>query len=41
MSEMINAFDMAQSQFDNVAGLLNLDPENGSFWRMTLRLDEV
>jgi glutamate dehydrogenase (NAD(P)+) len=27
MAETINAFTMAQSQFDHVAGLLNLDPE--------------
>jgi len=27
MSETINAFHMAQSQFDHVAGMLNLDPQ--------------
>jgi len=27
MAEMINAFKMAQTQFDHVAGLLNLDPQ--------------
>jgi glutamate dehydrogenase (NAD(P)+) len=27
MTETINAFQMAQSQFDHVAGLLNLDPQ--------------
>ena len=27
MVEPINAFKMAQSQFDHVAGLLNLDPQ--------------
>src|SRR5512144_2688005 len=27
MSETINAFTMAQTQFDHVAGLLNLDPK--------------
>ena len=37
MSEMINAFDMAQSQFDNVAGLLNLDPEIAEMLRWPMR----
>jgi len=27
MSELINAFTMAQSQFDSVAKMLNLDPQ--------------
>ena len=27
MPELINAFQMAQSQFDNVAEQLNLDPQ--------------
>ena len=27
MAESINAFSMAQSQFDHVARLLNLDPD--------------
>ena len=37
MSEIINAFNMAQSQFDHVAGLLNLDPEVAEMLRWPTR----
>jgi glutamate dehydrogenase (NAD(P)+) len=37
MSEIINAFNMAQSQFDHVAGLLNLDPEVADMLRWPMR----
>lgn len=37
MSELINAFDMAQSQFDHVADLLGLDPEVGEMLRWPTR----
>ena len=37
MSEMINAFDMAQSQFDHVAELLGLDPEISEMLRWPMR----
>ena len=37
MAELINAFQMAQSQFDNVAGLLNLDPQVAEMLRWPMR----
>ena len=37
MTEMINAFDMAQSQFDHVARQLNLDPEIAMMLRWPMR----
>jgi len=37
MSEMINAFDMAQSQFDHVADLLGLDLEIAELLRWPMR----
>jgi len=37
MAEMINAFQMAQSQFDNVAGQLNLDPQVAEMLRWPMR----
>jgi glutamate dehydrogenase (NAD(P)+) len=37
MAEMINAFKMAQSQFDHVAGLLNLDPQVSEILRWPTR----
>jgi glutamate dehydrogenase (NAD(P)+) len=37
MAEPINAFKMAQSQFDHVAGMLNLDPQVAEFLRWPLR----
>ncbi len=37
MSETINAFHMAQSQFDHVAGLLNLDPQVAEMLRWPSR----
>lgn len=37
MTEMINAFKMAQSQFDQVAELLNLDPQVAEMLRMPTR----
>jgi len=37
MAETINAFKMAQSQFDNVAGLLNLDPQVSEMLRWPTR----
>ncbi len=37
MSEQINAFEMAQKQFDHVAGLLNLDPEIAEVLRWPAR----
>lgn len=37
MSEPINAFRMAQSQFDHVAGLLNLDPQVSEMLRWPAR----
>jgi glutamate dehydrogenase (NAD(P)+) len=37
MAESINAFTMAQSQFDHVAGLLNLDPEVAEMLRWPTR----
>jgi glutamate dehydrogenase (NAD(P)+) len=37
MAETINAFKMAQSQFDNVARQLNLDPEVGEMLRWPTR----
>lgn len=37
MAETINAFQMAQSQFDNVARQLNLDPEVGEMLRWPTR----
>ncbi len=37
MTEMINAFTMAQSQFDHVAGLLNLDPQVAEMLRWPTR----
>jgi len=37
MTEMINAFKMAQCQFDNVAGLLNLDPQVAEILRWPAR----
>jgi glutamate dehydrogenase (NAD(P)+) len=37
MTEMINAFKMAQSQFDHVASLLNLDPQVAEMLRWPTR----
>jgi glutamate dehydrogenase (NAD(P)+) len=37
MAEMINAFNMAQSQFDHVAELLGLDPEIAEMLRWPMR----
>jgi glutamate dehydrogenase (NAD(P)+) len=37
MAEMINAFQMAQSQFDHVAGQLNLDPQVAEMLRWPMR----
>jgi len=37
MSETINAFQIAQRQFDNVAKLLNLDPQVGAILRWPAR----
>ena len=37
MAEPINAFKMAQSQFDHVAGMLNLDPQVAEFLRWPMR----
>ncbi len=37
MAELINAFQMAQSQFDNVAQQLNLDPQVSEMLRMPMR----
>jgi len=37
MAEMINAFKMAQTQFDHVAGLLNLDPQVAELLRWPAR----
>jgi glutamate dehydrogenase (NAD(P)+) len=37
MSEMINAFQIAQRQFDHVAKLLNLDPQVGEILRWPAR----
>ena len=37
MSETTNAFEMAQQQFDHVAGLLNLDPQVAEILRWPLR----
>ncbi len=37
MAELINAFQMAQSQFDNVANLLNLDPQVSEMLRWPMR----
>jgi glutamate dehydrogenase (NAD(P)+) len=37
MADLINAFQMAQSQFDNVAGLLNLDPQVAEMLRWPMR----
>ena len=37
MAELINAFTMAQSQFDNVAGQLNLDPQIAEMLRWPMR----
>ena len=37
MAELINAFQMAQSQFDHVADLLNLDPEVAEMLRWPMR----
>jgi glutamate dehydrogenase len=37
MAETINAFKMAQSQFDNVAALLNLDPQVSEMLRWPTR----
>jgi glutamate dehydrogenase len=37
MAELINAFTMAQSQFDNVAGMLNLDPQVAEMLRWPMR----
>ena len=37
MTEMINAFKMAQSQFDHVSGLLNLDPQVAEILRWPAR----
>ena len=38
MTEMINAFDMAQSQFDHVADLLNMDHEVAEMLRWPMRV---
>jgi len=37
MTEPINAFTMAQSQFDQVAGMLNLDPQVSEMLRWPMR----
>jgi len=37
MAELINAFQMAQRQFDGVAGLLNLDPQVAEMLRWPMR----
>jgi len=37
MAEQINAFNMAQAQFDHVAGLLNLDPQVAEVLRWPAR----
>ena len=37
MAETINAFEMAQRQFDHVAGLLNLDPQVAEILRWPAR----
>ena len=37
MTELINAFTMAQSQFDNVAAMLNLDPQIAEMLRWPTR----
>ena len=37
MAEPLNAFQMAQRQFDHVAGLLNLDPQIGEMLRWPMR----
>src|SRR4030065_57588 len=37
MTELINAFQMAQSQFDHVAGQLNLDPQVSEMLRWPSR----
>ncbi len=37
MAELINAFQMAQRQFDHVAGLLNLDPQVAEMLRWPMR----
>jgi len=37
MTEPINAFTMAQSQFDQVAGMLNLDPQISEMLRWPMR----
>ena len=37
MTEPINAFTMAQSQFDNVANMLNLDPQISEMLRWPTR----
>jgi glutamate dehydrogenase (NAD(P)+) len=37
MADQINAFQMAQSQFDHVAGLLNLDPQVAEMLRWPTR----
>lgn len=37
MAEQINAFQMAQKQFDHVAGLLNLDPQICEMLRWPMR----
>ncbi|MBT7988507.1 MAG: glutamate dehydrogenase, partial [Anaerolineae bacterium] len=37
MSEQINAFEMAQKQFDHVAELLNLDPQIAEVLRWPAR----
>ena len=37
MTELINAFHMAQSQFDHVAGMLGLDSEVAEMLRWPMR----
>lgn len=37
MTETINAFEMAQAQFDNVSGMLNLDPQVAEMLRWPTR----
>ena len=37
MASSINAFEMAQRQFDHVAGLLKLDPQVAEMLRWPLR----
>ena len=37
MADTINAFQMAQRQFDHVAGLLNLDPQVAEMLRWPSR----